>query len=349
MNPEPIELGLATPPHSPPKPSVPVIMRRVLYALVPAAACHVWFFGYGLPINFVVCAVAAMSTEACVLWLRRRPIAPTLGDGSALLTAALLAFAIPPLTPWWIPATGGACAILLAKQLYGGLGKNLFNPAMVGYAVLLLSFPVEMTQWVPPRMGDIDYRHLDLVTHLVYSLTGSLPDSTGIDALTRATPLDLVKEGLRRGQTFSQVRADSLFGEFGGRGWEWVGNFVIVGGLYLIYAGIIRWHIPVALLAGLLLPAAAFHLIDATRFASPGFHLFSGASLLGAFFIATDPVSAAATVKGRLIYGAGIGFMTWAIRTWGGYPDSIAFSVLLMNGAVPLIDRFTRPRVFGRE
>ena len=344
-----VHFETAAPPHSPPKPSVPVIMRRVLYALVPAAICHVWFFGQGLIINFVICSIAAVVTEAGILKLRKRSVSSALSDNSAILTAALLAFAIPPLTPWWVPAMGGASAILLAKQLYGGLGKNLFNPAMVGYAILLLSFPVEMTQWVPPRMGDIDYRHLDLVSHLTYSLSGNLPADMSLDALTRATPLDLVKEGLRSGQTFSQIRANSLFGDFGGRGWEWVGNFIILGGLYLLYAGIIRWHIPVAVLAGLLVPAAMLHLIDAARFASPGFHLFSGATLLGAFFIATDPVSAAATVRGRLIYGASIGFMTWAIRTWGGYPDSIAFAVLLMNGAVPLIDRFTRPRVFGRE
>jgi electron transport complex protein RnfD len=322
-------------------------MRRVLYALAPAAACYTWFFGYGLLINFIICAVACLVTEAAVLRLRRRPTRDALRDNTAILTAALLAFAIPPLTPWWVPATGGVCAIVLGKQLYGGLGRNLFNPAMVGYAILLLSFPVEMTQWVPPRMGDIDYTHLTALAQLTYSLTGQLPAELTIDALTRATPLDLLKEGARAGQAFSQIRANSLFGDFGGRGWEWVGNFLLLGGLYLIYAGIIRWHIPVAVLAGLLIPATALYLLDGARFASPGFHMFSGATLLGAFFIATDPVSAAATVRGRLIYGAAIGVLTYMIRTWGGYPDGIAFAVLLMNGAVPLIDRYTRPRVFG--
>jgi electron transport complex protein RnfD len=272
-----------------------------------------------------------------------------LRDNSALLTAALLAFALPPLVPWWIPAAGGVCAIVLGKQLYGGLGKNLFNPAMVGYTILLLSFPVEMTQWIPPRMGDIDYSHLSALSQFTYSLTGNLPAELSFDALTRATPLDLLKEGTRSGQAISEVRANSLFGSFGGRGWEWVGNFLLLGGLYLIYAGIIRWHIPVAVLAGLLTPATMLYLFDAVRFASPGFHLFSGATLLGAFFIATDPVSAAATVRGRLIYGAAIGILTYMIRTWGGYPDGIAFAVLLMNGAVPLIDRYTRPRVFGQR
>jgi electron transport complex protein RnfD len=344
---EPVRFDTAEAPHQPPKPSVPVIMRRVLYALAPAATCHVWFFGYGLPINFLFCALAALLAEAAVLKLRGRNTREALNDGSALVTAALLAFAIPPLTPWWVPAIGGAAAIVLGKQIYGGLGKNVFNPAMVGYAILLLSFPVQMTQWVPPRMGDIDYAQLGAMSHVVYAVTGALPGELSIDALTRATPLDLVREGALAGRSFSDVRANSLFGDFGGRGWEWVGNFFILGGLYLIFAGIIRWHIPIAVLAGLIVPATLLYLVDAGRFAAPGFHLFSGATLLGAFFIATDPVSAAATLRGRLIYGAGIGLLTYVIRTWGGYPDAIAFAVLLMNGAVPLIDRYTRPQVFG--
>jgi electron transport complex protein RnfD len=220
---------------------------------------------------------------------------------------------------------------------------------MVGYAILLLSFPVEMTQWVPPRMGDIDYIHLGPLAHLAYTFTGALPPALDLDAMTRATPLDLAKEGLRSGESFAAIRANSLFGDFGGRGWEWIGNFLILGGLYLLSAGIIRWHIPVAMLAGLVIPSGLLYVFDPAGYAGPGFHLFSGAALLGAFFIATDPVSAAATVRGRLIYGFAIGFLTFAIRTWGGYPDGVAFAVLIMNAAVPLIDRYTRPKVFGHD
>ncbi|HEU4616458.1 MAG TPA: RnfABCDGE type electron transport complex subunit D, partial [Gammaproteobacteria bacterium] len=168
-----------------------------------------------------------------------------------------------------------------------------------------------------------------------------------LDALTRATPLDTVREGLRAMQTFQEARAGSLFGDFGGRGWEWIDNFIALGGLYLLYAGIIRWQIPLAVLAGLLVPAGLTYFAEPSRFASPGFHLFSGATMLGAFFIATDPVSASTTDRGRLVYGAGIGLLTFAIRTWGGYPDGVAFAVLLMNAAVPLIDRYTRPRIYG--
>lgn len=336
-----------TAPHTPPRTRVPVVMRRVLYALVPAALCHVWFFGPGLVVNFAAAAVSGLAAEAVTLKLRGRDPAPALADGSAIVTAALLAFALPPLVPGYIPAAGSVFAIVVAKQMYGGLGRNLFNPAMVGYAFLLLSFPVEMTQWVPPRMGDIDYEHLSLLAYLEYSFTGALPAGTTIDALTRATPLDLIKEGVRGGVPVTAVRASSLFGDFGGRGWEWVSNFVALGGLYLLYTRTIRWQIPAALLAGLLLPAAVFNVLDPSIYPSPAFHLFSGATMLGAFFIATDPVSAAAGSTGRLIFGGGIGVLIFAIRTWGGYPDGTAFAVLLMNAAVPLIDRYTQPRVFG--
>lgn len=343
------QFEVAPAPHARELVAVPVFMRRVLYALVPAAVTYTWFFGWGLVINFAIAAVTALVCEGAVLRLRGRGTRVALNDGSALITAALLAFALPPLVPAWIPVLGTAVAIVIAKQLFGGLGKNLFNPAMVGYVFLLLSFPVEMTQWIPPRMGDIDYMHLSFLGQLEYSFLGRLPSGLDVDTLTRATPLEIVKEGLRSARSFDELRGGSLFGDFGGRGWEWVANLIALGGLYLLYTGTIRWQIPTALLAGLLLPAAAFYMIDPRHYAAPGFHLFSGASMLGAFFVATDPVSASTTNLGRLIYGACIGFLTYAIRTWGGYPDGLAFSVLLMNAAVPLIDRYTRPRIYGRR
>lgn len=337
----------AAAPHTAPIRAVPQIMRRVLYALVPGAAAYVWFFGFGLLVNFAIAALAALLTEAAILKLRKRSVRRALGDGSAWVTGALLAFALPPLLPWWIPALGGFVAIAIAKQLYGGLGKNLFNPAMVGYALLLLSFPIQMTQWLPPSMGDLDYEPLGFADQLYYSAFAELPAEESIDAYTRATPLDRVKEGLREQGSFRELTAESFMGTIGGRGWEWVNALLAVGGLYLLYAGIIRWQIPVMTLAGLLVPALLLHGIDADRFAAPSFHLFSGATMLGAFFIATDPVSAATTERGRLIFGAGVGLLTYAIRTWGGYPDGIAFAVLLMNAAVPLIDRYSQPRIYG--
>jgi electron transport complex protein RnfD len=327
---------------------VPVVMRRVLYALAPAAIVYIWFFGWGLLINFVIAAIAGLLTEGAILRLRGRSTRHALNDGSALVTAALLSFALPSLVPFWIPAVGTMVAIALAKQIFGGLGKNPFNPAMAGYVFLLLSFPVQMTHWTPPRMGDLDYQYLSFAGSLNYALTGRLPADVEVDALTRATPLDLVKEGLRAARPFAEIRGGSLFGDFGGRGWEWVANLIALGGAYLLYTGTIRWHIPVAVFAGLLVPATALYTLDPGHYAGPGFHLFSGGSMLGAFFIATDPVSSATTDRGRLIYGAGIGLVTYLIRTWGGYPDGIAFAVLLMNAAAPLIDRYTRPRIYGR-
>ncbi len=322
-------------------------MRRVLYALTPAGCVYIWFFGYGFLINLAIAGVIAFAAEHLALLLRRDVSGAGIGDGSALVTAALLVFAIPPLVPWWIPAFGCTVAILLAKQLYGGLGKNLFNPAMVGYVTLLVSFPVEMTQWIPPQFGDLDYQHLGLVASLQYSLFGALPSELTMDALTRATPLDLVKEGLRGMQTFSEIRSGALFGDYGGRGWEWVSNAIAAGGLFLLLTRTIRWQIPFAVIAGMLVPATLLYLLDPSRYASPGFHLFSGATMLAAFFIATDPVTAATSDRGRLVFGAGIGMLAYAIRVWGGYPDGFAFSVLLMNAAVPIIDRFTRPRIYG--
>jgi len=344
-----MHFDVAPAPHARALDAVPLFMRRVLYALAPAAVTYTWFFGWGLLINFLIAAVTALLCEGAVLRLRGRSTRVALNDGSALITAALLSFALPPLVPAWIPVLGTAVAIVIAKQLFGGLGKNLFNPAMVGYVFLLVSFPVEMTQWIPPRMGDIDYMHLSLLGQLEYSFLGRLPSGLDVDTLTRATPLDIVKEGLRSAHSFDELRGGSLFGDFGGRGWEWVANLIAVGGLYLLFTGTIRWQIPFAFFVGLLAPATAFYLIDPHHYAAPEFHLFSGASMLGAFFIATDPVSASTTNLGRLVYGACIGFLTYAIRTWGGYPDGLAFAVLLMNAAVPLIDRVTRPRIYGRR
>ena len=328
--------------------SVPALMRHVLYALVPATLAYVWYFGWGICINMLIALAAALASEALMLRLRGRPVKPSLLDGTAAVTAVLIAFAIPPLAPWWLPALGAASAIILAKHLYGGMGANLFNPAMVGYAILLISFPVEMTRWLPPHAAELGYQQIGPWQNLLYSLTGTLPPSLDIDALSQATPLDLIRDGLNSMRTIGELRVGPLFGGLGGYGWEWINSFTTLGGLYLLYRGIIRWHIPVSLMGSMVIVSALFYFMDPSRFPSPGFHLFSGATLMGAFFIATDPVSAATTDRGRLIYGAGIGALTYAIRTWGGYPDGLAFAVLLMNATVPLLDRFTRPRIYGR-
>ena len=259
----------------------------------------------------------------------------------------MLAFALPPLTPWWVTATGVAFAIVVAKHLYGGLGYNPFNPAMAGYVVLLVSFPAYMTQWLPPGGFDLTEIRPGLTDTLIYAMTGALPAGLSWDAIGAATPLDDVKTQIGVMRTVGEARTGLLYGFFGARGWEWVANYVALGGIWLIYRKVIRWQIPLGFLLGVIVPATLFYMIDSGNYAPPTFHVFSGAALLGAFFIATDPVTAAASDRGRLVYGAGIGLLVYIIRTWGNYPDAVAFSVLLMNMAVPLIDRMTVPLAFG--
>lgn len=335
-----------TSPHVSAGPNVGQVMRHVLYALIPGTVASIWYFGWGLLINLCVAVGLALASEAAILWLRKRPITPALSDYSAVVTAWLFALCLPPLTPWWVTAVGVISAIVLAKQLYGGLGFNPFNPAMVGYVVVLISFPREMTLWIAPEM--LAETRLGLLDSLKVIIGQSLPPNLAWDALTMATPLDLMKTQLGLNQTISEIRENPLFGDFSGRGWEWIANWYAVGGLYLMYKRIIGWQIPVAMLVALGAIATVFFLYDADAHASPAFHIFSGGAMLGAFFIATDPVSASTTPTGRLVFGAGIGLLVYVIRTWGGYPDGVAFAVLLMNMAAPTIDHYTQPRVFGQ-
>jgi len=330
-------------PHVTARDGVGVMMRRVLYALVPGTAACVAFFGWGVLVNIAVASITALASEALMLRVRGRPVAPFLMDGSALLTAALLALALPSLAPWWLTVVATAFAIVIAKQLYGGLGYNPFNPAMIGYVVVLISFPKEMTSWLTPHLGG----QLDLLQTLAVQFGGHFPSSLHLDAISSATPLDTMKTQLKLSRTLTEIQAGPAFGSFGGVGWEWVGLGYLAGGLWLLYRGVIRWHIPLGVLGGLAVMALIFNMVDSDSYATPLVHLFSGGAMLGAFFIATDPITASTTERGRLIYGAGIGIFTYIIRTWGGYPDGIAFAVLLMNMAAPTIDYYTRPRVFG--
>lgn len=330
-------------PHLPVNDSVAAMMRLVLLALLPGTACFFWLFGWGVLFNLLIAGVTAVVAEAIMLMLRKRAVTTTLLDGSALLAGCLLALALPPLAPWWIPVIGSLFAIVIAKQLYGGLGYNPFNPAMAGYVVLLISFPLEMTLW--PAAGN----HPGLAATFTLVFGGSLPNGLPLDAVTMATPMDAVRMQLGLGELLTGLKEGPLFGLVGGAGWEWVNLWFLAGGLWMLKMRVIQWRIPVSMLAGLALVALVFHLYDPDTYASPLFHLFSGAAMLGAFFIATDPVSASTTPVGRLWYGFGIGVLTWVIRTWGGYPDGVAFAVLLMNLAAPTLDFYTRTRVFGQQ
>lgn len=334
-------------PHVRSTSNVASIMQQVLLALVPAAVAHVWFFGPGFLFNLTIASVFCVASEAAMMAARGREPESALSDYSALVTAALIAFALPSLTPWWVTGIASTFGIVVAKHLYGGIGFNVFNPAMAGYVVVLIAFPADMNLWIAPRMGDADYTTLSLVQTLVYTLTGALPDGLEYDAISRATPLDLMKSGLNQMQTVEEIRALPIMGDFGGRGWEWIGNFLALGGFWLMIRRVVRWHIPVGVFAGLLIPATLAFLIEPGSNPGPGYHLFSGATILCAFFIATDPVSAATSPRGRLVYGLGIGFVIYAIRTWGAYADGVAFGVLLLNMAVPAIDAITRPRIVG--
>jgi electron transport complex protein RnfD len=330
-------------PHLDLQDSVPVMMRHVLLALIPGITCAAWVFGWGILVNCLIASVTAVTAEAGMLLLRRRPPGATLIDGSALVTGILLALALPPLAPWWIPVIGSAFAIVVAKQLYGGLGYNPFNPAMAGYVVLLISFPLELGRWTPP------FEPMGLQDTLALIFTGTLPAGLTIDGLTQATPMDAVKTQLGLNVTISELSGHGLFGHLGARGWEWINLSYLLGGLWLLKSRVIQWQIPVGTLVGLFCMDLVFYMVNPDTFASPIFQLFSGAAMLGAFFIATDPVSASTTPRGRLIFGAGIGMLTFVIRTWGGYPDGMAFAVLLMNMAAPTIDHYTQPRVFGHR
>ena len=326
-----------------PQNDVSIIMRRVIYALIPGIVCCFILFGWGVFFNIIIASITALSCEALILALRGREIGRTLNDGSALLTAILLAIALPSLAPWWLTVTATAFAVIIAKHLYGGLGYNPFNPAMIGYVVALISFPKQMTQWLAPHTGlQFSFSETAAIQFL-----GKVPATFQLDSMTMATPLDALKTQLSLSQTISEISATPVFGYFGGAGWEWIGLSFLIGGCWLLFVGAIRWHIPVAMLLGLFLTALFFHTIDSDAYSPPLFHLFTGGAMLGAFFIATDPVTASTTNKGRLVYGAGIGILTYIIRTWGGYPDGVAFAVLLMNMCVPTIDYYTQPRVLG--
>jgi electron transport complex protein RnfD len=327
--------------------SVSGVMLQVVYALLPGIVLYAWLFHWGIIINLCIAVVSCLATEAVVLKLRQRPIRPALMDGSALVTGMLLALALPTLAPWWLTALGGMFAIIFGKQLFGGLGYNPFNPAMLGYTMLLIAFPREMTLWLLPV--SLQLESLSLVDHLGIIFTGKIPEYYNLDAITSATVLDSLKTQLGMGHTMAEARVAPIFGALGGASWEWINLGFLAGGIWLIFKRVISWHIPLAVLGGLAFMALVFYIFDPDSYASPVFHLASGAAILGAFFIATDPVTASTTPRGRLIFGAGIGILTYIIRTWGGYPDGIAFAVLLMNMATPMIDYYTQPRVFGHR
>lgn len=334
-----MQFEIAPAPHAAPSTTVGKVMRRVLYVLVPAAAVHVAAFGPGLLVNALIAALTALVCEVAFVRARGRDVMAAIGDWSAVVMAVLLAFALPPLCPWYVTVLASAFAIVFAKQLYGGLGFNLFNPAMAGYAAVLISFPEAMTRWPPVSWAD-GAAAPAWGAALGMIFTGA-PPAAGWDAVTMATPLDHVRSELGAGRMISEM---TLHGR---DVWLALQGAIAAGGLVLWKLRVIRWHIPIATLAGVVLCAGLLNILDSDAHASVWFHLTSGSAVLCAFFIATDPVSAAASPRGRLIYGLGIGVLIVLIRAYGAYPDGVAFAVLLMNMTVPLIDYYTIPRAHG--
>ena len=332
-------------PHMPPQARVATVMLQVLLALLPGVLAYSWFFGPGILIQIILATAFALLFEAIMLRLRGRPLKPFINDYSAVVTAVLFALCIPPLAPWWISCIAMLFAIGFAKHLYGGLGQNVFNPAMVAYVVVLISFPQAMTAWLPPLA--LAEHGLGLADSLVIIFTGEVPLAGGWDAVTQATPLDTIKTGVESGLLMSDIRHSPIFGIFGGLGWEWIACCFMSGGFFLLYRRVISWQVPLAVIGSVILLSLPFWLIDPDSNPFPLQHIFSGAIMLAAFFIATDPVSGCVSNRGRLIFAAGVGIITLVIRRWGGYPDGVAFAVLLMNMAAPLIDRYTRPRMYG--
>lgn len=330
-----------TSPHAHGPMSTTLVMQNVLLALIPGVIVLTHFFGFGTLVNIIWGCTLAIAFESLALVLRGRPPIFYLKDLSAVVTAALLCIALPPYSPWWLIAVGIACAILIAKHFYGGLGYNPFNPAMVGYVVLLISFPLQMTAWSPPQ-GEAD------LPGFMQALQACFTPAS-FDGVTMATPLDILRQN--NGMLIKDLwKQTPQFGRWAGLGWEWANIAFLAGGVWLLYQRIFTWHAPVAMLASLGLMASLFY--DGGSSASGGsplFHWLSGATMLGAFFIVTDPVTSAVSLRGRLIYGALIGILIYLIRVWGNYPDAVAFAVLIMNFAAPFIDYYTQPTSYGHS
>jgi len=335
-------------PHAHGGGSVGLTMRRVMFALTPATLFGLWLYGWPAINLFLITIASCLLFE--LLSQRLMGQRPTLGDGSALLTGWLLALTMPPWAPWWTGVVGGFIAIVVGKQVFGGLGQNLFNPAMVARVALLVSFPVVMTQWVAPQPLTAAAS-----PSFVEGMRITLTSPAVPDAIASASLLGHAKTEMSRGidlvHAFAAptAPATSSVGMRTGSLGEGAALLLLAGGLYLLFAGVIGWQTPLAVLAGIALPAAIAHSVDPAHYLGVADHLLSGAAILGAFYIATDYVTSPNTAIGQLLFGLGVGLFTWIIRTWGGYPEGMAFAVLLMNALTPVIDRYVKPRILGRR
>jgi len=318
--------------------SVSVIMFMVLGALLPAIIVNVYYYGIGVLLNIILASITALFAEFLILKMRKIDIKSSLGDGSALVAAWLLAVSVPSISPWWIIFIGTLFTIVVAKHFYGGLGSNLFNPAMIGYAVLLISFPSVMTKW--PASIDISMQQsLDLF------FSGT---TLAIDSISSATPLDYIKTELFQGSTISEIKNNASI-SMALAGIHYVAIAYFFGGLFLFFKKIITWHLPITFLVSIIAIASLFNIIDPQQFSTPIFHLINGGTILCAFFIITDPVSGPTTPRGKIVFAFLAALIILLIRNFGGYPEGIAFAVIFLNICVPLIDKLTQPKVFGHD
>ena len=316
-------------PHVHTDDSVRKIMYRVVLAMLPALAWSVFVFGLDA-LRVTLIAVAACMAFEYLIQRFVMKVTPSVNDGSALVTGILLAFNVPADLPWWILVLGAFVAVTVAKLSFGGLGSNIFNPALVGRVFLLISFPVQMTTWPVTKQA-------------------------AVDATTAATPLGLIKEGILNGKPLNELMgtlpstSDMLLGNIGGSLGEVSALMLLLGGLYMLWKKVITWHTPVAILGSMFVFGAIFWFVNPEAYLTPVFHLLAGGAMLGAIFMATDMVTSPMTGKGQLIYGVGIGVITMCIRLFGSYPEGISFAILIMNGFTPLINAYVKPKRFGGE
>ncbi|MFO7870107.1 MAG: RnfABCDGE type electron transport complex subunit D [Kiritimatiellia bacterium] len=320
-------LTVSSSPHVHSGASVRRIMMDVIIALLPVLAVSIYFFGRNALRLVTTCVLVSVAAEFLCRKAMRRD--PGIGDLSAVVTGLLLAFNLPPALPTWLAAVGAVFAIVVAKQLFGGLGYNPFNPALAGRVALLISVPGFMTVWSKWHIP-------------------------GTDAVTAATPLGMAKEALQSGKPVpfdftSGMAFNFLVGDMNGCIGEVSAAAVILGGLYLLFRRCISWHIPVFYVGTVALFSWILYALDPAANMPPGFHVLAGGLMLGAVFMATDMVTSPVTGKGKIVFGVGCGVITMVIRRWGGYPEGVSFAILLMNSVVPLINRAARPRVFGKK
>jgi electron transport complex protein RnfD len=345
-----IEVQPIAGPYTHSRTSVSRTMGLVMLALLPATLYSLYLFGWPAIFLFATTLIACLLFEAASLRLSGKRTRPFLLDGSALLTGWLLAMTLPPWAPWWIGVVGAFLAIVIGKQVFGGIGQNLFNPAMVARVALLISFPLEMTLFNAP-MPLFSSQAPGFLDSLAITFGGS----DQLDAVSSATTLGHLKTELGRGVALETASSDVqplwqlTLGQASGSLGETSALLLLLGGVFLIAKRIITWHIPLAMLSTLAALATIFHLIDPQSYVGPLTHLMSGAAIMGAFFIATDLVTSPVSIRGQLIFGAGVGVLVYAIRTWAGYPEGVAFAVMLMNACTPLIDHYLKPRIYGRD